>query len=101
MNSSPRLRFVCSQCISIKILLLLSAPEDFTSLSDIQLQFSAGSMAGTTQSFTVGIIDDNEVEPMEDFFLSVRTNDTDAVAVRSNATGIINSEDGKLLTEIS
>ena len=85
----------------IKMLLLLSAPEDFTSLSDILLQFSAGSMAGDTQSFTVGIIDDNEVEPMEDFILSVRTNDTDAVAVRSNATGIINSEDGKLLTEIS
>ena len=80
------------------MLLLLSAPEDFTSLSNIQLEFSAGSMAGTTKSFTVSIIDDNEVEPMENFILSVRTNDTVAVAVRSSATGIINSEDRKLLS---
>ena len=49
----------------------ITASSDFQSLTSLELVFPAGSEAGSTQSFSVGIIDDDVVEGSEQFSLTI------------------------------
>ena len=55
--------------------------------------FTAGSVAGDTQGFSVTIIDDNVVEPDEVFTLSSSDNNPRAQNLQPTALGIIGNDD--------
>jgi len=58
--------------------------------------FTAGSVAGDTQGFSVTIIDDSITEPDEVFTLSSSDNNPRAESRQPTALGTISDNDGRL-----
>ena len=78
--------------------IVCAATTDYQSLISIPLVFPAGSRAGNTQSFSVSIVDDADVEGSEQFSLTIIDNTTTAqsVSLRSMETiAIIDNDFGR------
>ena len=75
-----------------------TATTDYQPLILMPLVFPTGSKAGDTESFSVSIVDDTEVEGSEQFSLTITDSTTTAqsVSLRSMATiAIIDNDFGK------
>ena len=79
-------------------LIIYTATIDYQPLILIPLVFPTGSKAGDTESFSVSIVDDTEVEGSEQFSLTITDSTTTAqsVSLRSMVTiAIIDNDFGK------